>query len=89
MKLDIEIKMKHSEMIVKRIEKLCKERHISYNRLAEMSGVGQSTIDNIMQHNSKEPRYITLHRIALAFGMTPAEFLNFNEMNEFSFDEVN
>lgn len=89
MKLDIEIKMKHSEMIVKRIEKLCKERHISYNRLAEMSGVGQSTIDNIMQHNSKEPRYITLHRITLAFGMTPAEFLNFNEMNEFSFDELN
>ena len=40
-------------------------------------------------HNSKEPRYITLHRIALAFGMTPAEFLNFNEMNEFSFDEIN
>jgi hypothetical protein len=29
----------------------------------------------------------TLHRIALAFNMTLSEFLDFDELNEYSFDD--
>ena len=36
---------------------------------------------------TKNPRVATLHRIALAFGMTLAEFLDFPELNEYAFDE--
>jgi len=30
---------------------------------------------------------MTLHKIALAFGMTLSEFLDFDELNNYSFDE--
>ncbi len=67
--------------------KLCKERHIAINKLAAMSDVKQSTLDNIVRGLTKNPRDITLHKIALAFNMTLAEFLNFDELNDYAFDE--
>ena len=52
-----------------------------------MSDVKQSTLDNIVQGNTKNPRVKTLHKIALAFNMTLSEFLDFNELNEYSFED--
>ena len=52
-----------------------------------MSDVKQSTIDNIMHGSSKNPGVQTLHKIALTFNMTLAEFLDFNELNDYSFDD--
>ena len=79
--------MDYSELYVKRIRKLCKERGIAINRLATMSDVKQSTLDNIVRGLTKNPRVRTVHKIALAFNMTLAEFLDFQELNESSFDE--
>ena len=79
--------MEYSELYVKRIRKLCKDRKIAINRLATMSDVKQSTLDNIVRGLTKNPRVKTLHKIALAFGMTLAEFLDFDELNYFSFDD--
>ena len=79
--------MDFSELYVKRIRKLCKERGTAINRLATMSDVKQSTLDNIVRGLTKNPRVKTLHKIALAFNMTLAEFLDFQELNEYSFDE--
>lgn len=79
--------MEYSDLYVKRIRKLCKERKIAINKLATMSDVKQSTLDNIVRGLTKNPRVKTLHKIALAFNMTLAEFLNFSELNEYSFDE--
>ena len=81
--------MEYSELYVKRIRKLCKERGIAINKLATMSDVKQSTLDNIVRGLTKNPGVKTLHKIALAFNMTLAEFLNFEELNEYSFDEDN
>lgn len=39
--------MEYSELYVRRIRGLCKERGITINRLANMSNVKQSTLDNI------------------------------------------
>ena len=50
-----------------------------------MSGVKQSTLDNIVRGLTKNPRVKTLHMIALAFNMTLSEFLNFEELNNYSF----
>ena len=47
----------------------------------------QSTLDNIMRGITKNPRVMTLHKVANTFGMTLAEFLDFEELNAFSFDE--
>ncbi len=79
--------MEYADIYVQRIRKLCKERGIAINKLATMSDVKQSTLDNIVQGNTKNPRVKTLHKIALAFNMTLSEFLDFNELNEYSFED--
>ncbi|MGM9604300.1 MAG: helix-turn-helix domain-containing protein [Faecousia sp.] len=79
--------MEYSEIYVKRIRELCKQRGIAINRLATMSDVKQSTLDNIVRGLTRNPRVKTLHKIALAFNMTLAEFLDFQELNDYSFDE--
>lgn len=79
--------MDYSEIYVKRIRKLCKDRGIAINKLATMSDVKQSTLDNIVRGLTKNPRVKTLHKIALAFNMTLADFLDFDELNEYSFDD--
>ena len=79
--------LEYNKIYVERILKLCKQRRISVNKLATMSGVSQSTLDNIVRGITKNPGAVTLHKIATAFNMTLAEFLDFKELNEYSFDD--
>ena len=78
--------MEYSDIIIKRIRSLCKSRRISVNKLATMSGVSQSTLDNIMNRKTKSPGIVTLHMVAIAFNRTLAEFLDFDELNDYSFE---
>ena len=80
--------MDYSEIYVKRIRSLCKQRGIAINKLATMSGVNQSTLDNIVRGITKDPRAKTLHKVAIAFNMTLAEFLDFDELNDYSFEDA-
>ena len=68
----------YSQIYVNRIRSLCKKRGISINKLAEMSDVKQSTLDNIVRGITKNPRVKTLHKLAIAFNMTLSEFLDFD-----------
>ena len=77
----------YARLLVERIRSLCQRRGLSINKLAEMSDIGQSTIDNLMNGHTLNPGVRTLHKIALAFSVTLAEFLDFKELNEFSFDD--
>ena len=79
--------MEYSNIYVKRIKTLCKQRGIAINKLATMSGVNQSTLDNIVRGVTKDPRVKTLHKVAIAFNMTLAEFLDFDELNNYSFED--
>lgn len=79
--------MTYSEILIKRISSLCKEKGLSYYRLEELSGVNLSTIDNITRGITKNPRIATIHKIALGLDMSLAEFLDFKELNMFSFEE--
>lgn len=79
--------MEYSQIYVRRISRLCKSRGITVNRLAVISDVKQSTLDNIMRGMTKNPGVRTMHKIALAFNMTLAEFLDFDELNDYSFDD--
>ncbi|MBR5452226.1 MAG: helix-turn-helix transcriptional regulator [Clostridia bacterium] len=79
--------MNYNEIYINRIYALCKQRKISINKLAEMSGVSQSTLDNIVRGVTKSPGAKTLHKIATAFNMTLAEFLDFDELNNYSFED--
>ncbi len=79
--------MEYSSIYVRRIRRLCKERGIAINKLAVMSDVKQSTLDNIVRGITKNPRVKTLHKLAIAFNMTLAEFLDFQELNDYSFED--
>ena len=81
------INMEYSEIYVKRIRELCEKRGIAINKLAVMSDVSQSTLDNIVRGLTKNPGVKTLHKVANAFNMTLAEFLDFDELNEYSFED--
>lgn len=52
-----------SNAIRKKISKICKEQNITVNKLATISGITQSTLDNIMSGDSKNPKILTIVRI--------------------------
>ena len=79
--------MDYSDIYVKRIRELCKKRGFAINKLATMSNVKQSTLDNIVRGLTKNPRVKTLHKIALAFNMTLSEFLDFDDLNAYCFED--
>ena len=74
-------------IILDRVLSLCQEHDISINKLASMSGLKQTTLNSLVHGQSKNPTVKTLHKIANGFGMTLAEFLDFPELNNFSFDD--
>lgn len=79
--------MTYSDMIILRLTKLCEEQNITTNKLATLSGITQSTVENIMSGKTKNPKLKTLHKLAIGLGMTVSELLDFPEMNETIFDD--
>lgn len=79
--------MEYSQLFAQRIRQLCTKHGITINKLATMSGLKQSTVDNIIRGTSKNPKVKTLHKIAITFNMTLSEFLDFPELNNFLLEE--
>ena len=79
--------MTYSDAIIKRLSNLCSKRNITINKLATLSGITQSTEDNLMKGKTKNPKLKTLHRLAIGLNMTVSELLDFPEMNEEKFDD--
>lgn len=79
--------MTYSDVIILRLTRLCEERKITINKLANLSGITQSTVENIMSGKTKNPKLKTLHKLALGLGMTVSELLDFPEMNESAFND--
>ncbi len=79
--------MTYADAIAKRIEKICRDRQITLNKLATLSGLRQSTLDNIAKGHTKNPTLKTLHCIAVGLDMTVSELLNFDAMNETVFED--
>lgn len=79
--------MTYSDAIIKRLTELCAEKNITVNKLATLSGITQSTVDNLIKGKTKNPKLKTLHKLAIGLDMTVSELLNFPEMNETIFDD--
>jgi transcriptional regulator with XRE-family HTH domain len=79
--------MTFSDVIIIRIQSLIEQQNITINKLATLSGLTQSTLENIMNGKTKNPKLKTLYRISTGFDMTLSDFLNFKEMNETSFED--
>lgn len=79
--------MTYSDAIILRLQQLCNERNITVNKLATLSGITQSTLDNLMKGKTKNPKLKTLHKLAVGLDMTVSELLDFKEMNETLFED--
>ena len=79
--------MTYSNAIINRLTELCIERDITINKLSTLSGITQSTVDNLMKGRTRNPKLKTLHKLAVGLGMTVSELLDFPEMNETAFDD--
>ena len=62
------------EAVVRRILELCDERKISLNKLADMSGVTQSTLNNIVSGRNKSTTVSTVKKLCDGLGITVDEF---------------
>ena len=65
--------MDESKKVLVKIEVLMRERKWTLYRLAERSGVSQSTLSNLFRRNNL-PTIATLEAICDAFGISVAEF---------------
>lgn len=79
--------MTYSDVIRLRLEYLIDQRGITVNRLATLSGITQSTVENIVHGKTRNPKLKTLHRLAVGLDMTVSELLDFPEMDETQFDD--
>lgn len=68
--------MKLSEAMSKKLLKICEERDISINKLATICLLTQSTVQNIIECNSSNPKLLTIVRICDGLGMTLEEFFS-------------
>ena len=68
--------MKISEAMSKKLLKICDERNISINKLATICLLTQSTVQNIIECNSSNPKLLTIVRICDGLGITLEEFFS-------------
>lgn len=59
--------------VINRIEELCEKRQMTRYRLAQVSGIEQSTLSNLLNRKSL-PNIIALSKICDGFGITLSQF---------------
>ena len=64
------------EAVKERILQLCNERDISINKLSSLSGVTQSTVNNIVSGRNHSATVSTVKKLCDGLGITIEEFFN-------------
>lgn len=62
------------EAVRQRIIQLCQERDISINKLSSISGVTQSTVNNIVSGRNNSATISTIKKLCDGLGITIEEF---------------
>ena len=65
-----------NEATRQRIFQLCEERNISVNKMCTMSGITQSTINNIVNNRNKGTTVSTVKKICDGLEITMEEFFH-------------
>ena len=73
--------MNTNQVVIKRINELCRERNWTPNHLSYVSGVSQSTIKSILNGESKNPGIVTLKMLCDGFDITLGEFFGTSDFN--------
>lgn len=68
--------MNVGEAVKERILQLCQERNLSINKLSNMSGVTQSTVNNIISGRNRSATVSTIQKLCDGLGITIEEFFH-------------
>ena len=68
--------MNIGEAVKERILELCREHDISVNKLSSMSGVTQSTVNNIVSGRNNSATVSTIKKLCDGLGITIENFFN-------------
>ena len=68
--------MTSGEAVAMRIIQLCEQNHITLNKLSTISGITQSTLNNIINTGSKNPTVSTVKKICDGLEITLADFFD-------------
>lgn len=64
------------EAVKERILELCREHEISVNKLSSMSGITQSTVNNIVSGRNNSATVSTIKKLCDGLGITIEEFFH-------------
>lgn len=64
------------QAVRERIIELCREHGISINKLSDMSGVTQSTVNNIVSGRNNSATVATIKKLCDGLGITIQDFFN-------------
>lgn len=67
--------------VVKRFDEICKERQITYNELANISGVTPSTVYSLMTPTRKDVSIITIKKLCDGLEISLADFFQSDVFN--------
>jgi len=70
------IPMNIGDAVRERILELCREHSISVNKLSSISGVTQSTVNNIVSDRNRSATISTIKKLCDGLGITIEEFFN-------------
>ena len=68
--------MNVGQAVRERIAELCEEKHITINKLANISGITQSTLNNIMSGRNNSTTISTIQKICDGLEITVTNFFD-------------
>lgn len=73
------------QAVALRIEQLCEQYNLTLNKLANICGITQSTLNNIVNTGSKNPTVSTVKKICDGLNISLSDFFNtelFNNLEQ-------
>lgn len=68
--------MNISQAVSERILELCADRGITVNKLSTLSGVTQSTVNDIVNHRAKNIGIVTIKKLCDGFNISIKDFFD-------------
>lgn len=68
--------MNISQAVIERIEGLCQERNLSINALCNLSGITQSTVNDIVNGATQNARIATIKKLCDGLGISVRDFFD-------------
>ena len=78
--------MKINDAISQRILQYCDERNLSINKLASLSMLTQSTLNNIVNNYVRDVKLLTIIKVCSGLDISLSEFFDCDLFNNIDFD---